>query len=153
MPPTNLALLLPLLALAAACASDADTTSPGSPAVVGQWSHGASLQEAARNQTHVHTGYFSFVREGSGFGGEGRQWGYCRAVAGDYTGPLANGVLYAITGGEQDGDEVSFRSDLCEYRGTLSADAQHIEGTARCAYTDGGADFVWTGPWLANRER
>jgi hypothetical protein len=139
-----------LVALAA-CASD--STSPGSLTVVGLWGHGANLREAVHDQTHIHVGHFSFVRRGDGFEGRGQQWGYCRATDGqDYTGPLATGTPYAITHGVQSGNEVSFRSDLCEYRGTLSADAQHIEGTARCAYTDGGEDFVWTGPWLANRE-
>ena len=153
MPRSHLASLLPLLVLLGACASDADTTAPATLTVVGEWSHGANLREDARDQTHIHTGNFSFVRSGDGFAGEGRQWGYCRAAGGDYAGPLASGVPYAVSRGVQNGDEVSFSTDLCEYRGTLSSDGRHIEGTARCAYRDGGQDFLWTGPWLANRER
>jgi hypothetical protein len=52
----------------------------------------------------------------------------------------------------QQGDHVTFRSDLCTYDGTLSADGTRIHGTARCAYADHGAQFVWTGDWLADRQ-
>jgi hypothetical protein len=148
---TRLTAILALVALTGACSPGPDATAP-ELTVVGLWGHGANLREAVHHQTHIHTGHFSFVRRGDGFAGEGQQSGFCRGDEGDYVGPLATGVPYRISGGVQDGDRVSFRSDLCEYQGTLSADGEHIEGTARCAYTDGGADFVWTGPWLANRK-
>ena len=143
---------LALLAALAACSAGSDAAAPEPLTLAGLWSQGANLSEESKGQTHIHTGWFSFERRGAGFAGEGEQSGLCRRADGDYVGPLATGVPYAIAGGVQDGDRVSFRSALCEYQGTLSPDRQHIEGTTRCAYTDGGVDFVWTGAWLANRE-
>ena len=149
---TPTAIMLALAALTGACSSEDGGTSPSPLTIVGRWGQGANLSESAREQTHIHTGYFTFVRRGDGFGGSGQQTGLCRAEGGDYAGPLATGALYEITEGVEQGDRVSFKSDLCEYQGTLSADGAHIEGTARCAYTQDGAGFVWTGAWLANRE-
>ena len=140
-----------LVTLMAACSHETGT-SPSTPSVVGLWNQGASLRDAANDQTHIHTGYFSFTEQREGFGGQGQQSGFCRAADGDYTGPLATGTWYGITDGAQDGNRVSFRSDLCTYEGTLSGDEAHIAGTARCAYTRGGVSFVWEGEWLANRE-
>jgi hypothetical protein len=34
----------------------------------------------------------------------------------------------------------------------MTSDGAHIDGIARCEYTDQGVRFVWTGDWLANRE-
>jgi hypothetical protein len=136
-----------------ACSAQ-DSTSPAPLGIVGQWNQGARLTDPVNHQTHTHTGYFTFKMKGAGFEGTGQQSGLCTSAAhGDYVGPLANGVAYQIGDGLQSGDHVSFKSDLCTYEGTLSADGQHIDGTARCAYSEGGVDFVWTGDWLANRER
>ena len=70
----------------------------------------------------------------------------------DCSTPLATGKRFAVVDGIQEGNRVSFRSDLCTYQGTLSADLAHIDGTARCSYTQNGISFVWKGDWLANRE-
>jgi hypothetical protein len=148
---TKVSALLAIVALTGSCG--ADVTSPEALTITGEWGQGAYLLEEAKGQTHIHTGRFAFVRRGGGFAGEGRQSGFCRTVGGDYTGPLATGVSYQIARGVQDGDRVSFRSDLCAYEGTISADGKEMSGTARCAYTDGGVKFVWTGNWLANRQR
>ena len=45
------------------------------------------------------------------------------------------------------------QSPLCTYEGVMSDDNSHIDGTARCEYTDQGTHFVWTGEWLANLQR
>jgi len=148
---TPTAIALALVALTGACSPE-EGTSPSPLSIVGQWGQGANLSETARAQTHIHTGYFTFVRQGSGFTGSGWQTGLCRGEGGDYAGPLATGASYEIVEGVQEGDRVSFKSALCEYQGTVSADGAHIDGTARCAYTEDGAGFVWTGAWLANRE-
>ncbi len=141
-----------LLISLAACSSEV-STAPAPLGIVGLWNQGANLQDSVNNQTHIHTGYFSFTQQGAaGFAGSARQSGFCRNAEQDYTGPLATGVPYAITDGAQQGDRVSFRSELCSYEGTLSADGAHIEGSARCTYTEGGVNFVWTGAWLANRQ-
>jgi hypothetical protein len=142
-----------LLGLVCACSSPDGGTAPAPLDIVGQWGQGARLEDTLHHQTHIHTGYFSFARHGAGFTGSGQQTGFCHAAAGDYTGPLADGVPFTITDGVQDGDHVTFKSPLCSYEGTLSSDSAHIEGTARCAYTDGGVNYVWVGDWLANRER
>jgi hypothetical protein len=148
---TKVTALLAFVALTGACRSD--VTSPEALTIVGEWGQGAYLLEEVKGQTHVHTGRFAFIRQGGGFAGEGRQSGFCRKAGGDYTGPLATGASYQITGGVQDGDRVRFRSDLCTYEGAISKDGKEMSGTARCTYTDGGVNFVWTGSWLANRER
>lgn len=139
--------------LAYACSAQ-DSTSPAPLGIIGQWDQGARLEDTANQQTHIHTGYFSFEKKGAGFSGTSQQSGLCSSAAhGDYTGPLANGIPFEIRDGVQSGNQVSFRSDLCTYEGTLSADGEHIDGTARCAYSEGGVDFIWTGDWLANRQR
>ena len=139
------------MAVLGACSQESGT-SPAPLSILGLWNQGANLRETAKNQTHIHAGYFSFTEEGDGFAGRGQQSGFCRGANGDYTGPFATGTSYAIADGVQEGDRVTFRDELCTYEGTLSTDDAHIAGTARCTYTDGGASFVWTGDWLANRE-
>jgi hypothetical protein len=88
------------------------------------------------NQSHVHTGSFSFSQEANGFIGGGAS-GFSGGPKGHYTGPLASGTSYDIVDGVQAGDHVSFRSELCTYEGTMSTDNAHIAGKARCAYTEG----------------
>jgi hypothetical protein len=143
---------LAALAIAAACASR-DATAPSPLALTGTWNQGANLRDTANGQTHIHVGHFSLAQRGETFTGTGQQTGYCHAASGNYTGPLADGTLFHVTDGVQQGTHVAFKTELCSYEGTLTADGAHIDGTARCAYTDGGTPFVWTGDWLADRER
>jgi hypothetical protein len=145
-------LAVPLLLVSlGACSADSGT-SPAPLSIVGVWNQGANLRDSVSNQTHIHTGYFSFVQERAGFDGAGEQSGLCTGPHGDYIGPLATGTPFSISEGTQQGDQVSFKTDLCTYEGTLSVDQAHIAGTARCAYTEGGVSLVWKGDWLANRE-
>jgi hypothetical protein len=132
-----------------ACSSQPEAPSLS---IVGTWDQGARLEDAANSQTHIHTGYFIFDQKGDGFSGSGQQSGLCHAASGDYEGPLASGELFGITEGKQEGSNVSFRSALCTYEGVISEDGSHLDGTARCEYTDQGTHFVWTGQWLANRQ-
>jgi hypothetical protein len=148
----KLGILLSVAAAAAGCSGDSGIAPPAL-SIVGVWNQGANLRDTVNHQSHIHTGAFSFAQEGTGFAGRGEQSGFCQGPHGQYTGPLADGVAYDIVDGVQQGDRVSFRSQLCTYDGTLSADQAHISGTARCAYNQAGVDFVWTGDWLANRER
>ena len=134
-----------------ACSSEG-ATAPASLAIVGLWNQGANLRDTVNNQTHIHTGYFSFAQEGVGFAGTGEQSGFCSGPSGHYEGPLADGARYDIVDGVQDGSHVSFKSNLCSYEGTLSEDNAHIAGTASCSYVENGVNFVWAGDWLANRE-
>ena len=141
-----------LTVLSGACSAESGA-SPNSLSIVGVWNQGASLRDTVNSQSHIHTGYFSFVQKRDGFAGTGEQSGLCTGTHGDYVGPLATGKPFNLVDGIEEGDRVSFKSDLCTYEGTLSADKAHIAGTARCAYTEGGVSFVWVGDWLANRER
>jgi hypothetical protein len=133
-----------------ACSSQPEAPSLS---IVGTWDQGARLEDAGNGQTHIHTGYFSFDQKGGGFSGTGQQSGLCHAASGDYEGPLASEALFHIDEGVQQGSNVSFRTPLCTYEGVMSDDNSHIDGTARCEYTDQGTHFVWTGEWLANRQR
>jgi hypothetical protein len=143
--------MLVFIALAGGCSAESDT-SPPPLSIVGVWNQGANLRDTVNNQSHIHTGFFSLVQDRSGFVGQGEQSGFCVGPTGHYTGPLASGIPYDIVDGVQAGDHVSFRSELCTYEGTMSTDNEHIAGKARCAYTEGGVNFVWVGDWLANRE-
>jgi hypothetical protein len=138
------------IGLLGACSSQ-----PAAPtlSILGTWDQGARLEDAANHQTHIHTGYFSFEQKDDGFSGSGQQSGMCHSAAGDYEGPLATGALFRITEGVQQGSNVLFKSSLCTYNGVISDDGLHLDGTARCEYTDQGTHFVWTGDWLANRQR
>jgi hypothetical protein len=148
-----LAPCLGFLGLLGACSSHDAGTAPSALDVAGVWNQGASLRDTTNNQTHIHTGYFSFARQGEAFTGRGQQSGVCHGPSGDYEGPLATGALFQITDGVQQGAHVSFKTELCTYEGTVSADGAHIDGTMRCAYSDRGVSFVWTGEWLADRQR
>ena len=143
---------LVIIGMVGACSSHDASTAP-SLSLAGNWTQGARLQEKANGQTHIHTGSFSFDQQGNRFTGSGQQTGLCHSAAGDYVGPLATGALFQITDGVQQGSSVSFKSDLCTYVGVVSADGQRIDGTAQCAYVDQGVSFVWTGDWLADRQR
>jgi hypothetical protein len=147
-----LSLAVPLFLFSLGACSGDSGTSPVPLGVVGVWNQGANLRDSVSNQTHIHTGYFSFEQERAGFAGAGEQSGLCTGPHGDYVGLLANGEPFSISDGIQRGNQVSFKTDLCTYEGTLSADEAHIEGSARCAYTEGGVSLVWKGDWLANRE-
>jgi hypothetical protein len=144
---------LVLLGLAGACSSHDIGTAPAPLDLAGVWNQGANLRDTTNSQTHIHTGFFSFAQQGGAFTGSGQQSGLCHAASGDYEGPLATGALFQITDGVQQGAHVSFKTELCTYEGTVTADGSHIDGTMRCAYTERGINFVWTGDWLADRQR
>jgi hypothetical protein len=74
------------------CSPDGGT-SPASLSIVGVWNQGANLRDTVNGQTHIHTGYFSFVQERTGFVGNGEQSGLCSGPNGHYQGPLADGSL------------------------------------------------------------
>ena len=135
-----------------ACSSHDSATSPSQFTMAGIWNQGARLQDTTLKQTHIHTGYFFFDQQGKSFAGTGQQTGLCQSPTGDYVGPLATGLSFDVTDGVQQGQRVSFRTDLCTYEGVMTSDGAHIDGTARCEYADQGVRFVWTGDWLANRE-
>jgi len=144
---------LVFLGLVGACSSHDTSTAPSALDLAGVWNQGANLRDTTNDQTHIHTGYFSFAEQGGAFTGSGQQEGYCHAASGNYEGPLATGALFQITDGVQQGAHVSFKTELCTYEGTVTADGSHIDGTMRCAYTDRGTNFGWTGDWLADRRR
>jgi hypothetical protein len=150
----RLAPQLTLALLIVGCSSGA--TPPASPlSIVGSWTQGARLQETARGQTHIHSGYFSFARRGDALTGSGQQSGLCDVVSSGatYAGPLANGATYQISSGVQSGTSVNFVAGYCTYRGLVSSDGADMSGTATCSYDDGGSHYQWSGDWLAHRER
>jgi hypothetical protein len=49
------------IAMLAGCSAD-DGSAPPPPSVVGVWNQGANLRDAVNQQTHIHTGAFSFVQ-------------------------------------------------------------------------------------------
>ena len=145
-------LALGLLVVLGSCTHEHPTSS--SPlSVAGSWTQGARLSETTHNQTHIHTGSFSFAQHGDAFTGSGQQSGLCHDASGDYAGPLATGAVFQITEGVQRGAKVRFKTALCSYEGLVSADGAHMSGTASCSYLDGGVRFSWAGDWLADRVR
>ena len=145
-------LTLGLITIVGACSHER-TTSSSPLSVAGSWTQGARLSEPTLNQTHIHTGSFWFAQHGGAFTGSGQQSGLCHDSSGDYAGPLANGAVFQITEGLQQGATVRFKTAMCTYEGLVSADGAHMAGTASCSYTDRGVRFEWSGDWLADRER
>lgn len=144
--------LAPGLVVLGACSTN-NTAATSPLSVAGDWTQGARLRDSVHAQTHLHAGSFSFAQRGETFKGSGQQNGLCNAASGDYTGPLADGALFQITSGVQNGANVSFKSNMCTYDGTVSADGLHMAGTATCSYTVQGTRFDWSGEWLADRVR
>lgn len=143
-------LALPALVLAIAACSGSDGNGPDTPNLTGSWRQSADLRSTS--DTLIPIGSFDLVQSGDSFSGEGQQFPGCVASATSHESPIADEAPFAITNGVLNGRTVSFKRDICEYTGTFAEGRNdRITGTATCAYTKGGTDYLFTGQWQATK--
>jgi len=145
-------LLLLGASLLAAC-SQKSGPDPQDFTLSGNWWQSGHLTDAGNGVSHVHEGYFYLNQSGTQFAGSGQNFGLCHNASGDYEGPLADTTAYQVSAGAVNGQQISFKTNLCTYTGSFEhGNPNRITGTANCAYVDNGVSFAFTGGWQANRE-
>lgn len=142
-------------ALAAACAGNDQPAGP-TALLSGTWVQSGNLTDPINHQSHIHLGTFAIVQVDDTFSGTGKQTGLCNGQHGaTYTGPLADGVPYAITNGvlSGGGTTVEFTTPVCQYTGTFAPGrTDRIAGLMSCTYLRNDTTFQFSGPWLADRQ-
>jgi hypothetical protein len=152
MPLRSTILLLTAAAIIAAC-SQKSGTDPQDFTLSGNWWQSGHLTDAVNGVSHVHEGYFYLNQAGAEFAGSGQNFGLCHNASGDYEGPLADSTAYPVSEGAVDGQQISFKTNLCTYSGSFeNGNPNRITGTATCGYVENGVTYVFAGGWQANRE-
>lgn len=138
--------------LLAAC-SQKSGTDPQDFTLSGNWWQSGHLTDAVNGVSHVHEGYFYLNQAGAEFAGSGQNFGLCHNASGDYEGPLADSTAYTVSEGAVDGQQISFKTNLCTYSGSFeNGNPNRITGTATCGYVENGVTYAFSGGWQANRE-
>jgi hypothetical protein len=145
-------LALPALVLVIAACAGGDGGGPETLSLTGSWRQSADLRSAATGDTLIPIGSFELVQSGDAFSGEGQQFPGCVASTTSHNSPIADEEPFAITGGMLSGRTVTFQRDVCEYSGTFAEGRNdRITGTATCAYSRDGTDYLFTGQWQATK--
>jgi hypothetical protein len=145
-------LFLAAAGVVAAC-SQKSGTDPQDFTLSGNWWQSGHLTDAVNGVSHVHEGYFYLNQSGVEFAGSGQQSGLCHNTGGNYEGPLADTTAFTVSAGVVSGQQISFKTNLCQYSGGFeNGNPNRITGTATCGYVENGIAYSFSGGWQANRE-
>lgn len=134
------------IAIVTACG---DATGPGAVTLDGDWLLNVTISSSSLGVTCQADGPLTLSQTGRNFSGE---------VSGSIetcTGP--GGTAYdnvdgLITGGQIDGDRVTYSDGTCDYVGTASGrPTNRISGDISCVLSLEGTDYPFTGTWLMSR--
>jgi hypothetical protein len=149
--PKGVAAALGALGLAIAAGScGGDSTGPESTRdVSGNWAATATYNNAQLQMTCTFSGSVSIVQSGTNFTGQVTGSvitciGPGGASSGSGDGP--------ITGGQVNGNALSYSDGVCAYTGTITGTpANRVEGDVSCDVAIGGTTYPFNGTWLFGR--
>ncbi len=144
----RLTALTPVLLLSLACGCS-DSTGGGSPDLTGTWSYSDSISTTVGAFVDcTSSGTATLTQSGTTLTGTiVTTQGRCTLSANtftDYTGTLE------LSGGQINGDQVSFQVPSCLLSGTISG-SNSMSGSESCTLAIGGQAFALTGTWQASR--
>lgn len=126
-----------------------DSTGPANDAnVAGQWSFGETLSAPSFSLSYVGTGTVQLSQSGSQFSGTADE----QVVVSGPNGSVNASGSGTISGGQINGNSVSFQASTCDYSGTASGNpTNRLEGTVGCDVDVQGQTIHFTGTWQAGR--
>ena len=144
-----LILLLPSVALAAACGSDSSGPNDGPPSLAGVWSLEADVSNGSLQVSCVLTGMVTITQSGNQFSGQASNTSGLCTAPGQSEPFTGDGPL---TGGTISGSQVSYTDGVCTYTGTMSGDpVNRIQGDVSCDFPIQGTDVPMNGTWQLSR--
>ena len=144
----RLTVLTPVLLLGLACGCS-DSTGGGSPDLSGTWNYSDSISTTVGVVVDcTSSGTATLTQSGTTLTGTiVTTQGKCTFgvnTSSPYTGTLE------LSGGQIDGDQVSFLVPFCQLSGTISG-SNSMSGSESCTLAIGGQPFDLTGTWQASR--
>jgi hypothetical protein len=116
--------------------------------VGGLWEFGESMTDQAHDISCTASGTVQISQSGDQFSGTAEQEGTCSGPGGT----IDNSGTGNITGGQVNGDDVSFQTPLCQYVGQASGSpSNQMQGTSTCSFDNAGTTFTFSGTWQAGR--
>jgi hypothetical protein len=144
------ALVALVAAIAAASCGGDDSTGPDSTTdISGNWNATATYNNAQLQTTCTFSGSVSLSQSGSNFTGQVSGSVLACTGPGGTTSGNADGP---ITGGQINGNAISYNNGECTYAGTITGSpANRAEGDVDCDVSIGGTSYPFTGTWLISR--
>lgn len=135
---------LPVLVAAMFAAACSNSVAPrgDSSGLVGVWDWTEHFDDAANSATCDDTGSYVFALGGAGFAGRSDQVGACASPSGPFDNTSSDTVINGSVSGGRIQFSVGVAAD-CQYTAVLSADTNHLAGTATCGTA--------AGQWSADR--
>ncbi|HKP30177.1 MAG TPA: hypothetical protein VJU15_12275 [Gemmatimonadales bacterium] len=143
-------LSLLLLAVLVACGGDSSTEPDGPLSIGGTWNFSDQITASSVGVSCSSAGTGTLTQSGSTFTGSVNVTvGICSDGLGNQ---VDNTGLSQVTGGQVNGNQVSFQMPFCQFTGTISGSpANQMGGTETCTIAVSGQQVTFTGSWQASR--
>jgi hypothetical protein len=125
------------------------STGPTGPMadITGPWQFSDNITSATAKVVCSSTGRVTFTQTGEDFIATATLRQFCTDSVNNSS--VAD-VVVPVTGGRLDGTTVSFKTNRCQYNGTLSGILDNaMSGTASCTFVSLGPSNILTGTWQA----
>jgi len=135
------------LVLVASCGGD--STGPNSTDLNGNWTIAATYNNAQLQTTCTLNGSLSIAQSGTTFTGQVSGSVLTCASPGGNASSNGDGP---VTGGQINGNTVSYNDGQCTYTGTITGSpANRVEGSTACSVAIGGTAYPFTGTFVVSR--
>lgn len=144
------AVCVAMVLITAAVSCGGDSTGPnGSANIAGNWTLTANYNNAQSQTTCTLNGSASIAQSGTTFTGQVSGSVIACTNPGGTTSGSGDGP---ITGGQINGNTVSYSDGECTYTGTVSGSpANRVQGDVNCNVAVGGTTYPFTGTWQISR--
>jgi hypothetical protein len=144
------AAFIALGAIAAVSCGGGDSTGPDSTRDIGgNWNGTATYNNAQLQITCTFSGSVSIVQSGTNFTGQVTGSVITCIGAGGASSGSGDGP---ITGGQVNGNTLSYSNGGCTYTGTITGTpANRVEGDVSCDVAIGGTTYPFDGTWQISR--
>lgn len=135
----------------AACGGGDGGTGPSGPInIAGAWSYSDNTSSSLAGISCNSAGTVVISQSGSSFTGTVQATqGVCTDSFG---GVIDNTGSSTVTGGQINGNQVSFQVPFCQFQGVVSGNPPNqMSGTQSCTIAISGVNVTFTGTWLASR--
>ena len=139
-----------LTSVVAAVALGCGGTEPEIPNISGTWTFSANITEPITSTSCSRAGTAEIIQAGANFSGTVNvTTGFCTFSDGSIVEDAGTDV---ITGGQIDGNRVSFQLTFCQLEGTMSGSPPNrMTRTETCDLAVSGQTFTFAGNWQTGR--
>ncbi len=143
-------LTMPFALLLAACGGSDGTGPNETTSIAGNWTFSDQISAASVGISCTSAGTATIAQSGSTFTGNvNATQGLCTDSFGN---TLDNSGTNAVSGGQINGNQVTFQVPFCQFTGTISGSpANQMSGTETCTIAVSGQSVTFTGTWQASR--